>query len=97
MLFVNEAKKVHQKEFIRWFTLAASVNPLLKFFRNTETKIPTLYVMGAEDHMFLPSIKKLVKAHKTTRLTVIPNCGHVVNVDQAQIFNQESIQFISSL
>lgn len=60
-LFVREAKKLYQNEFKRWFTLAAEVNPLLKFFRNQPTMIPTLYVMGSEDHMFLPSIRQLVK------------------------------------
>lgn len=32
-LFINEAKKLYQKEFIRWFKLTSEVNPLLKWFR----------------------------------------------------------------
>jgi Predicted hydrolases or acyltransferases (alpha/beta hydrolase superfamily) len=59
LLFVNEAKKLYQKEFIRWFKLTSEINPLLRFFRAKDIKIPTLYLMGAEDHLFLPSIKKL--------------------------------------
>ena len=31
ILFVNEAKKLYQKEFIRWFKLTAEINPLLRF------------------------------------------------------------------
>ena len=31
LLFVNEAKKLYQKEFIRWFKLTAEINPLLRF------------------------------------------------------------------
>ena len=97
LLFVNEAKKLYQKEFIRWFTLASKVNPLLKFFRINDSGIPTLYIMGAQDHMFLPSITRLVKDHKSSTLEVIPNCGHVVNVEQPKIFNQKVIAFMKSI
>lgn len=96
-LFVNEAKKLYQKEFIRWFTLTSEIEPLLKFFRANDVEIPTLYIMGGEDHLFLPSIRKIVEIHKTSDLLVAENCGHVVNVDQPKFFNTESIRFITGL
>jgi pimeloyl-ACP methyl ester carboxylesterase len=96
-LFINEAKKLYQKEFKRWFTLVSEVNPLLKLFRIKDAGIPTLYIMGAEDHMFLPSITKLVGSHHSSTLCVIPNCGHVVNVEQPQLFNTQVIQYIFSI
>lgn len=95
-LFINEAKKVYQKEFKRWFTLISQINPLLSFFRIKDSGIPTLYIMGAEDHMFLPSISKLVKNHASSVLHVIPNCGHVVNVEQPEEYNLEVIRFIKA-
>ena len=97
LLFVNEAKKLYQKEFIRWFKLTAEINPLLRFFRAKDIKIPTLYLMGAEDHLFLPSIKNIVAKHLTSSLFVVDNCGHVVNVEQPEIFNNQTIKFINSL
>lgn len=97
LLFVNEAKKLYQKEFIRWFKLTAEINPLLRFFRTKDIQIPTLYVMGEEDHMFLPSIQKVITQHVTASLLVIENCGHVVNVEQAQTFNTETLRFIQAL
>lgn len=96
-LFIGEAKKLYQKEFKRWFTLIAEVNPLLSLFRIKDVGVPTLYIMGSEDHMFLPSITKLVKGHKNSTLFVIPECGHVVNVEQPHIFNEESTRFLLSL
>lgn len=93
-LFINEARKLYQKEFKRWFSLVSQVNPLLKFFRFNEAKVPTLYIMGSEDHMFLPSISKLVVHHKTAELSVISNCGHVVNVESPAIFNTTVIRFL---
>ena len=97
LLFVNEAKKLYQKEFLRWFTLTSEINPLLRFFRTKDIKIPTLYIMGSEDHLFLPSIKKIVAKHTTSSLFVINNCGHVVNVEQPVTFNTQTIEFISFL
>ena len=93
-LFVNEAKKLYQKEFIRWFKLTSEINPLLRFFRATDIKIPTLYVMGAEDHLFLPSIKDIVKSHSSSILYVVEKCGHVVNVEQPLLFNKTSLDFL---
>ena len=97
LLFVNEAKKLYQKEFIRWFKLTAEVNPLLRLFRMKDLKIPTLYIMGEEDHLFLPSIQNIVKKHINASLIIIEKCGHVVNVEQALVFNSKSIDYIKGL
>lgn len=95
LLFINEAKKLYQKEFIRWFKLTAEINPVLKWFRQVELNIPTLYVMGEEDYMFLPAVRQVVEKHyKSSHLFVVENCGHVVNVEQPTIFNVNVIQFI---
>jgi pimeloyl-ACP methyl ester carboxylesterase len=95
LLFINEAKQLCQKEFIKWFRLTAQINPVLKWFRQVEVNIPTLYVMGNEDYMFLPSVKAVVASHfKSSKLYVIENCGHVVNVEQAAIFNTAVLSFM---
>jgi pimeloyl-ACP methyl ester carboxylesterase len=97
LLFINEAKKLYQKEFIKWFKLTAEINPVLRLFRQIELDIPTLYVMGEEDYMFLPSVRQVVASHaKTAELFVIQNCGHVVNVEQPVIFNEKVIGYLKS-
>jgi pimeloyl-ACP methyl ester carboxylesterase len=98
ILFINEAKKLYQKEFIKWFKLTAEINPVLRLFRQIELNIPTLYVMGNEDYMFLPSVRKVVEKHsRSSQLFVIEQCGHVVNVEQPSIFNQNVIAFLQNL
>jgi len=97
LLFVNEAKKLYQKEFIKWFRMTAELKPLLHFFRQKKINIPTLYLMGSEDHLFLPSVKNLVQEHPSAELLVVENCGHVVNVEQPSVFNQETLRFLGSL
>ena len=97
LLFINEAKKLYQKEFIRWFKLTSEINPVLKWFRQVELNIPTLYIMGEEDYMFLPAVRKVVAMHcETAQLFVIPACGHVVNVEQPSTFNRVVIAFVNT-
>jgi pimeloyl-ACP methyl ester carboxylesterase len=97
ILFANEAKKLYQKEFIRWFKLTAEINPLLRFFRAKDIQIPTLYVMGEQDHLFLPSIKRVVKEHVESTLYIVKNSGHVVNVEQPEDFNRKTIGFLKEV
>ncbi|MCF8321939.1 MAG: alpha/beta hydrolase [Flavobacterium sp.] len=98
LLFINEAKKLYQKEFIKWFKLTSEINPILKWFRQVELDIPTFYVMGEEDYMFLPSVRLVVKNHyKSSKLLVVKNSGHVVNVEQPVVFNEQVLLFIGTL
>jgi pimeloyl-ACP methyl ester carboxylesterase len=94
-LFIREAKKLCQKEFKKWFKLTLKVNPFLQNLRNKEAAIPTLYIMGEEDYMFLPPIQAFIDQKKYSKLLTIKNCGHVCNVDQPDIFNKTSIEFIN--
>jgi pimeloyl-ACP methyl ester carboxylesterase len=96
-LFVNEAKKLYQKEFVRWFKLTSEINPLLKFFRQKAIDIPSLYMMGEQDYLFLPAVKKISETHQQAKLFILKNCGHVVNVEQPKVFNTQVINFIKGL
>ncbi len=93
-LFVREAKKLCQKEFKRWFILTSEVNPLMRYFKERELPIPTLYLMGERDYMFIKPVKEMVEVHHHSQLLEIPDCGHVCNVERPEEFNQHSIAFI---
>lgn len=96
-LFIREAKRLAQAEFLRWFKLTAEINPLLRYFKEKEIKVPTLYVMGEEDYMFLPAAKKIVADHDYAALRVIEGAGHVCNVDKPEDFNKYSVGFINKI
>ena len=70
---------------------------MLKSQRQIDIKTPSLYVMGAEDHLFLPSVRKAVSSFTNAQLSVLENSGHVVNVDQPNKFNDRVIRFLKSL
>jgi len=93
-LFVREARKLCQKEFKRWFRLAIEVNPLMRYFRERSLSIPTLYMMGEEDHMFLAPVREQAARDPYSRLEIIENCGHVCNVEQPEHFNRQLLAFL---
>ena len=93
-LFIKEAKRMNKKEVERWFKLTPKVLPLLRFFKNIKTDIPTLYIMGNKDYMFLSSIKKIVKTQPNAILEIFKNCGHVVNIENPEKFNSTSLKFL---
>lgn len=99
LLFIKEAQKLYQKEFVRWFQLAKDVNLIHIKTQSRKEKIPTLYIMGDEDYMFLPPIISIMEKEvdEMQKLEVIENSGHVCNVDQPEKFNQASISFIKKV
>lgn len=95
-VFVAEAQKLCQREFLKWYKLTGQLSALfLKF--EVHLPIPTLYVMGDQDHMFLEPIKKMVTNVQEAALLVVKECGHVVNIEQANIFNEKVIQYLHSI
>ena len=94
ILFIREAKKLYQKEFIRWFKLTSEVMTKLKIFRKVSVDIPTLYIMGDQDYMFLPSVQKVTECDPWSQLLVLEECGHVVNVEKPEKFNNGMMLFL---
>lgn len=94
LLFIREAKKLAQKEFLRWFRMTMELKPVLRLFAERDTAVPTLYLMGEEDHMFLPAARALAARHDRAALAVVERAGHVCNVDQPDVFNRLSIDFL---
>jgi pimeloyl-ACP methyl ester carboxylesterase len=93
-IFISEAQKLARKEFLRWFRLTVELSATLRVFEERDTGIPTLYLMGEEDHMFLPAARRITTRHTRAVLRVIERCGHVCNIERPGIFNRESINFM---
>lgn len=93
--FVREAQKLARKEFLRWYKLTAQLTPLLRKFEAKLPDIPTLYVMGRQDHMFLPTVVKIAQRAEQATLEIIEQCGHVVTIEQAERFNEKAIAFLT--
>ncbi|MBK7428412.1 MAG: alpha/beta hydrolase [Saprospiraceae bacterium] len=93
-VFIQEARRLARKEFLRWFKLTNQVTGLLKRLQSWHPEIPTLYVMGEEDRLFLQPILDFIDDVKHVDLHIIKKCGHVVNVEKPAEFNEVSVQFL---
>lgn len=93
-LFIEEAKKVAQKEFLKWYSMTSNIQPLLKYYEEKETNVPMLYIMGSEDYVFLPPVKAACEGVNSSKLLILEGVGHVCNVDSPVEFNKESILFM---
>lgn len=96
-LFIKEAIRLGDKEFRKWLKMSTEIKDNLQEFLKKEASAPVLYLMGDRDHMFLPMVSNLVQKHFNSRLEVIDNSGHVCNIDQPEVFNRRSIEFIKSI
>ena len=97
-LFLNSAKKVSFESFLSWIKVGEGVNARIKALFNEYISIPTLYLMGEDDKLFLPQVEQTVrKSGENVSLVVVPNAGHVCNVDNRRFFNEQSLEFMCSL
>lgn len=95
MIFINNAIKITHNEFLNWMTLNKNLNQLLNLYNSTEPAIPTLYIMGENDYIFLSQVRmQLDKHHEYSSLHVIPEAGHICNIDSCDEFNEVSLDFI---
>lgn len=81
---------------MRWLTLTGGVAKYLVKINEKDTNIPSLYIMGEEDYVFLEPVKRIVKEHHSSELVILKDSGHVCNVDQAAQFNEVSLQFLAN-
>ncbi|MBN2635561.1 MAG: alpha/beta hydrolase [Prolixibacteraceae bacterium] len=96
-VFITEAIKLGKNEFKKWLLMSNEIKDNLQDFLIQEASVPVLYLMGDRDHMFLPMVTNLVKKHMNSKLEIINNSGHVCNIDQPEVFNKYSIQFINTI
>lgn len=94
-IFINEASKSCYREFRKWYRLmAVDMNPLIKGLWQKKLHLPTLFIMGEQDYIFLPEVRKVVKRNADHLIDIIKGAGHVCNVDMAEEFNRRVKAFI---
>ena len=97
-LFLHTAKKLSFEHFSQWLKLGDKVGHLMKDFIRREVVIPTLYLMGENDHLFLEQAQlDVANSGENVSMIIIPNAGHVCNIDNKSFFNRVSIDFFSKI
>lgn len=97
-VFLGTINKLSFVSFLTWLKLTDGLNTLVKKLFRKYAAIPTLYIMGEEDDLFLPQVQNTLRHYGGhASLVVVPNAGHVCNVDNKKFFNQESLSFLCNL
>jgi len=64
--------------------------------RLPEIKVPTLIIVGEHDTNFMQASLYLNASIKDSERVVVPDAGHVMNMDQPELFNNAVLQFLKS-
>ena len=57
--------------------------------------IPTQIIVGEADKMFLPLAYKLDNLFPVSELSIIADCGHLVNLEQPEVFRKKLESFLN--
>jgi len=96
-VFIKESKALTIAEFKNWTNLYYHLNDALNVFFQATTTIPHILIMGSQDHLFLQPATAYCETHKQARLSIIPDCGHVVSIEQAAQFNEVCLSFLKTI
>lgn len=96
-VFIRESRFLSTAEFRKWTSMYRGMNKTLKRLFEARSDIPHLLVMGAQDHLFLDQAQRYARHHGTVRLEVLPRCGHVVTIEQAERFNALCLAFLRNI
>ncbi len=95
-IFVRESKNLNVKAFYQWVdSIGKSKKKLDEYIKTININhIPTLFVSGSEDYMFLKGIEKFCNNVKGLTIDKIKNCGHVVSIEKSDVFNSIALKFM---
>lgn len=93
-IFMREARKIPTDAFFNWLGVAKTIDGELKRFFECPISVPTLSIMGGQDHVFLPPARAYAENAEGVSLKVIPDCGHVCSIERPEQFNQLALSFL---
>jgi pimeloyl-ACP methyl ester carboxylesterase len=97
-VFIRESRALSTEEFRKWTAMYRGLNTTLQRLFERSSNVPHLVVMGAQDHLFLGQAERYARLHApVVQLHVLPRCGHVVSIEQADRFNTLCLAFLHGL
>ena len=95
--FIRESKALSLNEFRKWTEMYHTLNATLQELYAAATDVPRLLLMGEQDHLFLGPAIEYSREKPYSTLEVVPKCGHVVNIERADAFNEACIRFVTGV
>jgi pimeloyl-ACP methyl ester carboxylesterase len=94
MVFRRQFKRLTREEYLKWVGLYRHFfRALREYFYRPMDKL-SLVVMGDQDHVFIGAARKFAEVQKNVELTILEGCGHIVNIEYYEAFNQLAVEFL---
>lgn len=96
-LFKREAINVNNRAFKTWLNIVDRLKVKMNEMFYRSISAPILMIMGDEDYAFLEDSKLMKILFPDNKLSIIPSCGHLCNLEKPIEFNKYTIDFILSV
>jgi 3-oxoadipate enol-lactonase len=91
---VESMSALHKESYMKAIAARGDWKPVLD---PKTVKVPTLVVVGADDRLTPPAMAKgIADAIPGAQLAVIPDAGHLSNIEQPRVFNEIVLKFLAS-
>jgi 3-oxoadipate enol-lactonase len=89
---VDSLSRLHKDSYLK--CIEASVRAETHG-RLEDIRVPTHVIVGSDDTLTTPAMcREIADAISGAKLTVIPDAGHLVNIEQPEAFNRAAVGFI---
>jgi 3-oxoadipate enol-lactonase len=90
---VESMSALHKESYMKSIAARGDWKPVLD---PKTVKVPTLVVVGGDDRLTPPAMAKgIADAIPGAKLAVIPNAGHLSNIEQPKAFNEVVLEFLA--
>ncbi|MBB5174451.1 alpha/beta fold hydrolase [Texcoconibacillus texcoconensis] len=93
-VFIREAKKLQPKDFLFWFHFLKDAKSHYHKFKMSNIKLPSLHILGNEDHIFIKTAKKEAEKCVHSSIKIIEDAGHLCNIDSPNEYNKIAVDYI---
>ncbi|MBK9109461.1 MAG: alpha/beta fold hydrolase [Saprospiraceae bacterium] len=92
--FIKESMNLTKEDYKSWVKLILNLKNNLNNLLYTPLNTKCLITMGKSDYFFLPSIRYFMENHKYVKLKLFNNSGHVLNLENNELFVKTCLNFI---
>jgi 3-oxoadipate enol-lactonase len=90
---VDSMSRLHKDSYLK--TIEASMRTEHKHIFK-KINVPTLIMVGELDSLTPPSMAMdIMKEIKNSSIKIIPNAGHLINIEEPEIFNKNLLSFLN--
>lgn len=93
-VFQRQFKRLTRQEYLKWVGLYRHFFRALREYFYRPVGKHSLVVMGEEDHVFIRAARRFSEVQQNVTLTILEECGHIVNIEQHARFNELAIRFL---